>query len=448
MNELSLSRPQTQPELGDAKHESQKRASAKEEPAVRPSVMAAVSGLSLADVLHQAPRLLELLQLCRSLDALLVTNTGLSRVVQQYVTHITIPDQSHIDTFAKDRWPNLQRMSLQSVQDLSAVAALSEGGWQISRLMPTLAKLDLDAIMALQTGTWPWQMLTDLAVYFEQGLPVDLHMLSTRRWPLLESLILCCGRLDDAQASLIFRADWPSLRNLELSRNHLMDLEGVDHNRWQQLESVCLSNNPVSNTGLQRHISAQWPKLTSCNLSNVAVNIYLLAGGPALTWHQLIEAKWPMLSSLYVFGNGIKATMMKNIVGAQFSSIKKLNLSYNALDSVAIGHLVKGPWLQLCDLHLTNALRGSIADCLVLLSTAAWPQLTFLWLRKNRVDATVLPALAKSKWPSLHYVDLSGNGLSRDDFRLMTTGAGGDAACDEPRDIFRKLWPELVSVDY
>ena len=128
-------------------------------------------------------------------------------------------------------------------------------------------------------------------------------------------------------------------------------------------------HNPVSNTGLQRLISAQWPKLTSCNLSNVAVNIYLPAGGPALTWHQLIEANWPMLSSLDVFGNGIKATMMKNIVEVQFSCIKKLNLSYNALDSVAIGHLVKGPWLQLCDFHLTNALHGSIADCLVLLST-------------------------------------------------------------------------------
>jgi len=100
----------------------------------------------------------------------------------------------------------------------------------------------------------------------------------------------------------------------------------VDHSRWPQLESVCLWDNPVSNTGLQRLVSAQWPKLTSFTLSSIALS----AGGPALTWHQLIEANWPMLSSLDVFGNGIKATMMKNIVEAQFSCIKKLNLSYNA----------------------------------------------------------------------------------------------------------------------
>lgn len=287
-------------------------------------------------------------------------------------------------------------------------------------------------------------MLTDLAVYFVQGLPVDLHMLSTCQWPLLESLTLCSGRLDDAQASMHFRADWPLLRNLRLNDNCLTNLEGVDHNRWQQLESVCLIDNPVSNTGLRRLVSAQWPKLTSLNLSIIAFP----AGRTAFTWHQLIEANWPMLSTLDLPLNRIKANMMKNISEAQFSFIRTLNLGHNLLDSIAIGHLVKGPWMQLSDLHLNYALCGSIADCLVLLSTGAWPQLHFLWLSQNRVDATSLHALAKSKWPSLHYMDLSGNGLSRDDFRLMTTGAGGDAACDEPRDIFRKLWPELVSVDY
>ena len=198
-------------------------ATATEEPAVRPSVMAAISNLSLADVLHQAPRLFEFLQHGCSLNDLLATNTGIRHLVQQYVTRITIPDQSHIHKFAEDRWPNLQRMSLQSVQDPSAVAGLSQGGWQISLLVPTFAKLDLDAIVAFPRNTWPWHMLTDLAVYFGKCLPVDMHMLSTRQWPLLESLTLSSGRLDDAQASLIFRADWPLLRTLRLPDNCLMD---------------------------------------------------------------------------------------------------------------------------------------------------------------------------------------------------------------------------------
>ncbi len=332
-------------------------------------------------------------------------------------------------------------MSLQSVQDPSAVAGLSQGGWQISLLVPTFAKLDLDAIVAFPRNTWPWHLLTDLAVYFGKGLPVDMHMLSTRQWPLLESLTLSSGRLDlYTQASLIFRADWPLLRTLRLPDNCLMDLEGLDHNRWPQLESLCLEDNSISNTGLRRLVSAQWPKLASLYLSNNA----LPAGRPALTWHELIEANWPMLCTLDLCRNSMKATMMKNIMEAQLSSIKDLDLSHNLLDIVALGHLVKGSLLQLVDLHLNSALCGSIADCLVLLSTGAWPQLAFLWLRKNRVDATVLPALAKSNWPSLYCVYLSGNGVSRDDFRLM----GGDAACDEPRDICRKFWPELHSVEY
>jgi len=398
-----------------------------------------MSTLSLAAVLHQAPTVFTFLQHGSSLNVLLATNTGMRDLVQQYVTHIKFPDQSHIHTFAENRWPNLQRISFKSVQDPSAVAGPSLGGWQISKLEPTFAKLDLDAIMALRIGMWPWQMLTDLAVHFRHGMPVDLHMLSLCQWPLLESLTLCSGRLDDAQAAVIFRADWPLLRNLSLSFNCLTDLEGLDHNRWPQLESVCLGDNPVSDTGLQRLVSAQWPKLTSFNLSNIA----LPAGRPAFTWHQLIKANWPMLSTLNLGGNRIKATMMKNIV-AQFSSIRYLRLSHNSLDSVAIGHLVKGPWLQLCDLQLNSALCGSIADCLVLLSTGAWPQLEFLWLSDNRVDATFLPALAKSKWPSLHYLDLSCNGLSSDDFRLIT----GDAACADPRSMCRKVWPKLRLLKY
>ena len=403
--------------------------------------MAAMSSISLADVLHQAPTIFRLLRYNCNLNVLLATNTVMPDLVQQYVTHITIPDQSHMLTFAQDQWPSLQCLSLRSVQDPSAVAGLSQGSSQIFRLEPTFAKLDPDAIMALQTGTWPWQMLTDLAVQFHYGTPADLHMLSMCQWPLLESLTLCSGRLDDAQASLIFRADWPLLRNLKLPNNCLMDLEGVDHNRWPQLESVCLRGNPVSNTGLRRLVSAQWPKLTSFRLSSVAS----LAGRPTLTWHQLIEANWPMLSSLDVSRYTIKAPMMKNIVEAQFSCIRKLNLNHSALDKVAIGHLVKGPWSQLFDLHLNSALCGSTADCLVLLSTGAWPQLAFLWLSHNRVDATSLHALAKSKWPSLYYVSLTLNNLSRNNFRLMD--AGGDAACDEPRDILRKFWPKLHHVD-
>ncbi len=245
--------------------------------------MAAISDLSLADVLHQAPRLLDVLQQHRLLDVLLATNTGMCHLVQQYVTHITIPDQSHIHTLAQNRRPNLQRMSLQSVQDPSAVAGLSQGDWQILSLQPTFGKLDLDAIMNLQRNIWPWQMLTDLEVYFGQGLPVDLHMLSTCHWPLLESLTLRSGRLDDAQAAVIFRADWPLLWSLRLPYNCLMHLKGVHHNRWPQLKSVCLMDNPVSNTGLQRLVSAEWPKLTALDLSDNTTHTWT-----PLIWHLII----------------------------------------------------------------------------------------------------------------------------------------------------------------
>ena len=95
-------------------------------------------------------------------------------------------------------------------------------------------------------------------------------------------------------------------------------------------------------------------------------------------------------------------------------------------------------------LYLNSALCGSIADCLVLLSTGAWLQLEYLWLSKNGVDVTALSALATSKWPALYYLNLVNNLLSSDNFRLM----GGDATCDTPRDMCRSVWPKLHHLDY
>ena len=105
--------------------------------------------------------------------------------------------------------------------------------------------------------------------------------------------------------------------------------------------------------------------------------------------------------------------------------------------------------MQLRNLHWKNALYGSITDCLVLLSTGDWPQLEFLWqvqtgLWHPEVDATALSALAKSKWPSLYYLNLTNNRLSRGDFRLV----GADAACIKTRDMCRNVWPKLHVLDY
>ena len=62
----------------------------------------------------------------------------------------------------------------------------------------------------------------------------------------------------------------------------------------------------------------------------------------------------------------------------------------------------------------------------------------------NKVDVTPLPALAKSKWPSLYYLNLVDNRLSSDDFKVL----GGDAACDVPRDRCRNVWPKLHVLEY
>ena len=398
--------------------------------------MAAIS--DLADVLHQAPTILKFLQQGRTLNVLLATNTGMRVAVQQYVTHITFPDQSHMLTFAPGQWPNLQRMSLRSIQDPSAVVGLPQRNWLFMRLQPTFAKLDLDAIMALRTGMWPWQRLTDLQIVVPHGNSIKLRMLSSCQWPMLESLLLDCD-LDDSQASLIFRAEWPFLRSLRLFNNCLTHLEGVDHSTWPQLELISLQGNPVSNTGLRRLVRAQWPELTSLNLSFNSP-----AERPTVTWHQLIEANWPMLSSLDICRSRIEATRMKNIAEARFCSITTLSLRGNSLDSVAIGHLVKGSWMQLRSLNLRTTLCGSIADCLGLLSTGPWLQLELLWMGENGVDVTALPALAQSKWPSLYHLDLADNHLSSNDFRVM----GGEASCDDPRDMCRNIWPKLHLLDF
>lgn len=400
---------------------------------------------SLADVLEQAPTVLEVLHRThpRSLNALRATNKGLCDVVQQTVTHIFMFDPSDVSAFNGSRWPNLQRITFLSHSDL---ATLLPEVWQHACVHTTFAKPDTGTVQAMRESKWPAQLITGLYARFPSGSSADMNILSAHPWPVLEALELVSAGITDASAALIFRADWPQLQRLSLQNNQLKHLPGLDENNsWQQIDFVSFVENAINDTGLERLASARWPKLHCLDLRQDS-SAY---DQERLTWNQLSVADWPMLSSLNLGWNVIGGTAMKTIVDAQLSLIRSLDLAGNNIDSIAIGHLVKGSWTALLSLTLCYSHRKFHKDCLKILATGPWQQLTSLCLAGNGLDATALPALSKGKWPCLYDLDLHSNSLSTSDFTIML--GSGDSGVDQsqkPKDICRKFWPKLHSLCY
>ena len=62
--------------------------------------------LSLSDVLHEVPLLLDLIP-TDSLAALLAVNQKHRRQIHEYVRHIAVPDQDHVQTLVNGTWPSL-----------------------------------------------------------------------------------------------------------------------------------------------------------------------------------------------------------------------------------------------------------------------------------------------------------------------------------------------------
>ena len=162
------------------------------------SLMCQVASFPLTDVLHTAPRLLQLLD-SRSLAAFASCNKHLRSLVHHHVTKISIVEHSGyglqyqitvLERFTNGGWPQLQSLNLKFRARLepAAIRQLAKGNW------PKLVSLDLSrnslnagAIAALIAGNWP--ALKSLNLSHNKLDATALQWLAEPQWPL-ESLDL------------------------------------------------------------------------------------------------------------------------------------------------------------------------------------------------------------------------------------------------------------------
>lgn len=153
------------------------------------------------------------------------------------VHHPTEP-QLHegLANMSVNAWPNLRRLSMQSVQlDAKGMAALVKGNW------PQLEHLDLQ--------------------HNQLDAAACAHLVSAQ-WPL-QCLLLKNNGLDTTAVSELVKADWPEMQRIDMSQNALTApaIMKLTLAEWPMLKELCLAKNLLYPGTAKRALRRRWPLL-------------------------------------------------------------------------------------------------------------------------------------------------------------------------------------------
>lgn len=387
----------------------------------------ASTALSLLDLLHQTPRLAEvLLRDPKTANALCRTNRTARAVVHNHVTAIRVLEPNGYGTryqvqamekLLNCNWLYLQKLDIKYRAKLSeeAVAVLSQASWSLlTTLNMSRNGLDSYAVHYLIQGKWPHLCTLDLShnPLGSQGI----KWLREAQWPLLQNLMLNDVQLNDDAAKEVAQIDWPQLRHLELCYNQLgsdtsfvaeaqwrglstldlsnnglhgVSLASLDRDKLPSLQRLRLAHNSISDAELLQLASAQCSQLTHLDLSNCYICDPVLGMYPNLRWlslaHNCLTPSDDMLMHL--------------ATGAPLLAV--LDLSDTSIEFVDIQKLVSLHWPELVELHVhDNQLE---CDSLDLLSTSCCARVSDF---SEGLNSTTLPASYVGPWPKMQSISV------------------------------------------
>lgn len=404
------------------------------------------------DIIHQAPRLLELLA-ADSLKALAATSRNLREVVHCQVTVISLKHEEDIAWLIKGSWPHLSMVILHDQEyAYSRFSALLSHKWRLrARVNLSLRSFGaVDVVLLIEPLQHPQLRASDSYQLFVKPLKRLLHgewsrlkrldvsdikpgalgaavlaELNQGDWPLLSSLELNDNQLDAKSISELIKGNWTALESLDLSSNKL-DTEAMEQlvkGNWPALKYLWLSINPLlDGTAISQLSRAKWPQLHDLSLSYTRVTVEMMeqlvklplpklrtlslsgSGLDEAVVAVLSKGQWPALRSLRLTENDISATAMAHLAGAHFPMLRLLDLSSSRLDTVAVQWLVQGHFPMLEDLDLSyNKLDDGAIRCLV---SGQWLSLTNLSLNQNQFGVQGVQELTKGEWPMLRFLCL------------------------------------------
>ncbi|KAL3135728.1 hypothetical protein ABBQ38_006196 [Trebouxia sp. C0009 RCD-2024] len=374
--------------------------------------LSSISYLSFTDVLHQVPRLLELVA-PNDKKTLLAVCASIRQLVHPFASYVSLQEddtlQHLLDTAAG---PRLQVLELHNVRlTLTAILELTSAPWAALLTGLTLSNCGLNSSIISKLAAGDWPVLKHLSFSNNKLSTTGIKAMAGGNWPRLEHLDLSSNKLNAEAITHLTRLGWSRLSGLELHDNPDMDakaLRRLASGPWPLLKGLGISGQ-FSLSYLVTEAAFAWPLLDS---------VYLACDGPpqavdfAGVWQNMrnMQIKTQCPSWMPSFSMPV----MLELIEADWRYLQSLDLSYSHLGSEGLSQLFLGKWPLLSQLDVSH-LRLARADFRPSnykgLACGTWPQLTHLCLSHNWMDDDCAAELVNADWPKLQTLDLSYNDI-------------------------------------
>ena len=345
----------------------------------------------LSDLIHQVPRLLELMT-SECLAALIATSTTHRSQVHNYVTSITISDSTHASDLISCSWPRLVKWTLadldsHSIQTIRVTcdmtvpaASLLAKASMLSKWQLQLDASQLSAAVAAEIAKGDWPFLVGLYFWHAKLTRAAVEELVAANWPALTLLSSVAMSMHMDVLSLLSQARWPQLALLNLFNTMLASTQ-----EGEELEAQL---SPIMSDVLSRMVSNADPDRTSSSSSAISATF---------DWSSII-----MMSLAY---QQIDTQMVTKLLHTGVNQIQELGLACILLDAAAILELTQAECPNLRWLGLYHTGLGSAA--MLYLAQGKWPLLDKLVLEGNILEDGAADELFKGKWPLLKKLKLT-----------------------------------------
>ncbi len=373
--------------------------------------------VTLSDIVHAAPRMLEMLD-PESLKAVSATCSFLHLWVCQGVAALTLPNYHHLRLLKPQRWPSLYVVCINSYNDTDPVCdqeaksdlhhighkwlllayMIHEGLHDTSNnnveeceftdrlallfIRPLAEHLDAHGLASGQVHLQAMGRLAkngkaaerrSLWVSFTAKAECVLAQLAKLTWPNVVDMVLVnMGHGVGTNAFLhLSMTSLPSLKTLMIVNNRLGAQAVLDlANNFPSIIRLKLINTNMDTAAVQQLSSANWPCLE-------ALSIKATTGMDATTVQQLAQGKWPLLKTLHLSCSDLDQCAIVHLVQGNWPLLKRLTLHRMCMTEAVCEFLqTKNVSEQLQAMHsamIQPHLFGSF--CLERLSSTVWPHL-------------------------------------------------------------------------
>ena len=339
--------------------------------------------MSLSDLIHQVPRLLELMP-SECLAALIATSTTQRSQIHNYVTSITICDPTHTDDLISCSWPRLVKWTLAD-QDSHRI----------------LIRVTCDMTVGAASVLAKASMLSYWHLQFE-GVQLSAAVaaeIAKGDWPTLVGLYCRCSKLTRAVVQELGAGNWPALTCLSASQMpvDMGVLSSLSQAHWPRLACLSLPNWSLMSTQERMELKM----LLLPDVSDILSTATNHRSRPTPTSSSATSAiiDWSSLITLNLSHQQVDTQMMTKLLHTGVNRVELITLNCVQLDAAVILQLTKSECPRLQVLCLSYTGLGSAA--MSYLAQGKWPLLEKLDLEGNELEDTALDEVLTGKWPLL-----------------------------------------------